>query len=69
MGSCAQVIKDCLHARIEMPSNEEVAEFQQAISSKYSTLKDAMGGLRVNVHAAGDKVTQNCFYNGWKYHQ
>ena len=60
-------LKDCPHVKIEMPLNKQVMEFQHAISSKYPRLKDvwgAMDSLKVNILAAEDDVTQNCFCNG-----
>ena len=45
---------------------KKLRSFSKQFPQKYPTLKDAMGGLRVYVHAAGEKATQNCFHNGWK---
>jgi hypothetical protein len=64
-----RVLKGVSEARVEMPTPQEVAEFQTLIGVKYPACNNvwaAMDGLKVLLEAAGDPEKQNMFYNGWK---
>ena len=56
-------------AKVELPPNEKVAEYQQAIVSKYSLLRDVYcvaDGLKIYLEQSGEFMIQAKFYNGWK---
>ena len=64
------VLRNDQHARIRMPTNEEVTDFQSVICAKYSSLQNVYAvadGLKLYLEQAGDGVIQNMFYNGWKH--
>ena len=53
---------------IKLPTREEIAQFQVAISSMYTSIPyvyAALDGLKLTLEQAGDDDTQNAFYNGW----
>ena len=53
---------------IKLPTREEIAQFQVAISSMYTSIPNvyaALDGLKLTLEQAGDDDTQNAFYNGW----
>lgn len=57
-------------AKIEIPSDDEIAEFVRVISEKYphvGSVWGAMDGLKLYLQSAGDTDTQNTFYNGWQH--
>jgi hypothetical protein len=56
-------------AKVALPTNEKVAEYKQAISSKYPRLKNVYcvcDGLKIDIQAAGQFHEQIHFYNGWQ---
>ena len=64
-----KVLRYVEEAKVKMPTNEEVTTYTEMVAQKYPSLNDcwgAMDGLKVGVECAGDEVTQNRFYNGWK---
>jgi hypothetical protein len=65
-----QVLHNHPLAKVRMPTDEEVAEYELAISAKYPALPHCWGaidGLKVQLQKAGHKTTQNNFYNGWTH--
>ena len=64
------VLKANEHARIRMPNDSEISEFQEAVYAKYTLLGSVYAvadGLRLYLEQAGDAVIQNMFYNGWTH--
>lgn len=64
------MLKDNPLAKVEMPTDAEVQQFTQVISSKYPSLHDcwgAMDGLKLTLESCDDADMQNCFYNGWTH--
>ena len=65
-----QVLQKHPLARVEMPNEEQLQDFTEAISGKYPSLSNvwgAMDGLKLLLEVAGDNNTQNNFYNGWTH--
>ena len=63
------VLKSNNMAKISMPSNEKLEEYNEMIAARHPALHDVWGtmdGLKVTIEAAGDFITQSRFYNGWK---
>jgi hypothetical protein len=63
-----RVLKEEADAKITLPSAQEVAEFQEVVSTNFPALDGAwcvMDGLKVKIQKSGDEATQNAFYNGW----
>ena len=56
-------------ARVQLPSDEKITEYQDAIIAKYSLLQDVYcvaDGLKLYLEQSGEFVIQAKFYNGWK---
>jgi hypothetical protein len=65
-----KILRDEPLAKVQMPTENEVTEFEKAIKAKYPALKKcwgAMDGLKLRLERAGDDDTQNIFYNGWTH--
>jgi len=63
-----KVLKEEPTARIEMPSVEEIREYQEVISSHFPVLNHTwcvVDGLNIPIQKSGDEATQNAYYNGW----
>jgi DDE superfamily endonuclease len=57
-------------AKVMMPTEDEICEFEAVILAKYPALTQcwgAMDGLKLLLERAGDETTQNNFYNGWTH--
>lgn len=57
-------------AAVKMPTDIEVQQFKQALSTKYSMLSDVYclaDGLKLYLEQSGDAIIQNMFHNGWKH--
>jgi hypothetical protein len=56
-------------AKICLPSNNKIFEYQETIHSRHPALLDVWGtmdGLKVRIEASPDGIVQSRFYNGWK---
>jgi hypothetical protein len=69
-----QIVVNVLHeypfARVQNPSREEVAAFQQTTAAKYPSLADVLGtldGINIKIQSAKDDKVQSIFYNGWTH--
>jgi hypothetical protein len=63
-----EVLKEDPTARIEIPSVEEIREYQEVISSHFPVLNRTwcvVDGLKIPIQKSGDEATQNAYYNGW----
>jgi len=57
-------------AKVTVPNDVEIREFEAAIASKYPALTNcwgAMDGLKLRLERAGNQRVQNMFYNGWTH--
>jgi hypothetical protein len=65
-----KVLRDDPLAKVTVPTDLEICNFEAAIASKYPALTNcwrAMDGL-TRLERAGDQRVQNVFYNGWTQH-
>jgi hypothetical protein len=65
-----RILRDDPLAKVIMPTEDEIRQFEEAIVSKYPALQrcwGAMDGLKLRLEKAGDEGTQNNFYNGWTH--
>ena len=65
-----RILRDDPLAKVTMPTEDEIRQFEQAILSKYPALKrcwGAMDGLKLRLEKAGDDSTQNIFFDGWTH--
>jgi hypothetical protein len=65
-----KVLKDDPLAKVTIPTDLEIRDFEVAIASKYPALTNcwgAMDGLKLRLERAGDQRIQNMFYNGWTH--
>ena len=65
-----KVLKQDPLAKIAIPSHEKLEEYHVLIERRHPALPDVWGtmdGLKIKIDAAPDKITQSCFYNGWKH--
>jgi len=63
-----KVLKEEPAARIEIPSVDEIREYQEVISSHFPVLNRTwcvVDGLKIPIQKSGDEATQNAYYNGW----
>jgi hypothetical protein len=63
-----RVLKDEADARVEIPSREEVVEYQDVVRTNFPALDGSwcvMDGLKILIEKSGDDLTQNAYYNGW----
>jgi hypothetical protein len=63
-----KVLKEEPSARVEIPSEEEIREYQEVISSNLPVLDGTwcvIDGLKIKVQKSGDEEIQNAYYNGW----
>jgi hypothetical protein len=63
-----KVLKEEPSARIEIPSEEEIREYQEVISSNFPVLDGTwcvVDGLKTKIQKSGDEEIQNAYYNGW----
>ena len=63
-------LRDQPEAKIQLPSDEEIATFQAVIGRKYRHIPlvwGALDGLKLLLERAGEEDTQNAFYNGWTH--
>lgn len=68
-----RVVVHLLSSRLDsvvcLPDATKVAQYKEAIERKYPVLKDVAfvgDGLKILLQKAGDQMTQEAFYNGWK---
>jgi DDE superfamily endonuclease len=57
-------------AKVIVPTDLEIRNFETAIEAKYPALSNcwgAMDGLKLRLERAGDQRIQNMFYNGWTH--
>ena len=57
-------------AKIAIPSNEEIASYQEAVGAIYPLLSDVwstMDGLKLYLQQSGNTEIQARFYNGWTH--
>jgi len=64
------VLQHVPEAKVLPPTNAEVEEYANAISTKYDVLRPykvwgAVDGLKLRLQQSGDYHLQNQFYNGW----
>jgi hypothetical protein len=55
-------------AKVQLPSVEKIAEYQQLIAVNYPALAGSwcvMDGLKLYIQKSGDETIQNAYYNGW----
>ena len=63
-----KVLKEEDSARIELPSNEQIREYQEVVSTHFPVLNGAwcvVDGLKIPIQKSGDEEIQNAYYNGW----
>jgi hypothetical protein len=63
-----KVLKEENSARIELPSNEQIREYQEVVSTHFPVLNGAwciVDGLKIPIQKSGDEEIQNAYYNGW----
>jgi len=63
-----KVLKEEPSTRIEIPSEEQMREYQEVISSQFSVLNGTwcvVDGLKIPIQKSGDEETKNEYYNGW----
>jgi hypothetical protein len=63
-----RVLKEEVDVRVELPSAEEVVEYQEVVWSNFPALDGAwcvMDGLKLPIQKSGDESSQNAYYNGW----
>jgi hypothetical protein len=61
-----KVLKDDPLAKVTIPTDLEIRDFEVAIASKYPAFTNcwgAMDGLKLRLERAGDQRIQNMFYN------
>jgi DDE superfamily endonuclease len=57
-------------AKVCIPTDDEIADFEAAITAKYPALTNcwgAMDGLKIRLEKPGEERVQNVFYNGWTH--
>lgn len=65
-----RILRDDPLAKVMLPTEHEIWQFEEAIVLKYPALErcwGAMDGLKLRLEKAGDEGTQNNFYNGWTH--
>ena len=63
-----KVLKEEPSARVVIPSDEEIREYQENISSNFPVLDGTwcvVDGLKIKIQKSGDEEIQNAYYNGW----
>jgi hypothetical protein len=63
-----KALKEEPSARVEIPSEEEIKEYQEVISSNLPVLDGTwcvVDGLKIKIQKSGDEEIQNAYYNGW----
>jgi hypothetical protein len=61
-------LKEEPSARVEIPSVEEIIDYQEVVSSQFPVLNGtwcAVDGLKIPIQKSGDEEIQNAYYNGW----
>jgi hypothetical protein len=64
------ILRDDPLAKVMMPTDDEIHEFEAAILAKYPALPNcwgAMDGLKLRLEKSGDETMQNNFFNGWTH--
>jgi hypothetical protein len=62
-----KVLKEEVEARVELPSVEEIVEYQDVVRRSFPALDGSwcvMDGLKIPIQKSGES-TQNVYYNGW----
>jgi hypothetical protein len=62
------VLKEEPSARVEIPSEEDIREYQMVIASNFPVLDGTwcvVDGLKIPIQKSGDEATQNAYYNEW----
>ena len=57
-------------AKVCIPTDDEIGDFEAAITAKYPALTNcwgAMDGLKIRLEKPGEERVQNIFYNGWTH--
>ena len=65
-----QVLKSDRHARVQIPSEEKIAQYKAAVKQLHPTLDGVwltMDGLKLYLQQSPDSVVQNRYYNGWTH--
>jgi hypothetical protein len=65
-----EALREDVNARVALPSQDEVRDFQRSISAKYNLLDKVYAvadGLKLRLQASGRSEFQNMFYNGWTH--
>ena len=55
---------------IRLPSNDEIEDYKKVIAERHPSLDGVwctMDGLKLNLQQAGNRSTQNMYYNGWTH--
>jgi hypothetical protein len=63
-----RVLKEEEHAKVEIPSVEEIRAYQEKIAANFPDLQGVwcvMDGLKIPIQKPADEETQNAYYNGW----
>jgi len=62
------VLKEEDSARVELPSNEQIREYQEVVSNHLPVLNGTwcvVDGLKIPIQKSGDEEIQNSYYNSW----
>jgi hypothetical protein len=62
-----RVLKEEEDARVDIPSAEEVSEYQDVVQTNYPALTGTwciMDGLKIHIEKSSDESTQLASYNG-----
>ena len=65
-----KVLSNDANARVEIPSDEKIREYQEIIREQYPLLAGtwySMDGLKLTLERSGDRVIQCNYYNGWTH--
>jgi hypothetical protein len=61
-------LDDEVDARVEISSQEEIAEYQDVVQTNFPAIDGSwcvMDRLKIPIEKSGDDLTQNAYYNGW----
>jgi hypothetical protein len=65
-----KALREDVNARVALPTQDEVRDFQRSISAKYNLLDKVCAiadGLKLHLQASRRSEVQNMFYNGWTH--
>jgi len=63
-----KVLKEEPSSRVEIPSVDEIRDYQEVVSSHFPVLNGTwcvVDGLKIPIQKSGDEEIQNAYYNGW----